>query len=99
MSAEEIKEIVKTLEAKPSLKAYEQRFLNVYNKKTCDEDLIRELRQIGRDKYIERNYKAEFNKSNRNFISDIKNQGQSLKGKWNEPPPPPPAIPSDCCIM
>jgi hypothetical protein len=95
----EIKEIVKKLENKQDLKAYEKQFLEVYKKKTCDEDLIRELQLKGLNKYIERDYKADYKTANKAFKDDIKEQGQSLKGKWTDAPPPPPAIPDDCCIM
>jgi poly-D-alanine transfer protein DltD len=96
---DEIKEIVKKLERKTNLKAYEKKFLEVYNKRTCDEDLIRELQLAGKDRYIERNTKADFKQANKNFRDELKKQGKSLEGNWTEAPPPPPAIPEDCCIM
>jgi hypothetical protein len=100
MSTEdEIKEIVAILRKKENLKAYEKQFLDVYDKKTCDEELIKELQLKGLNKYIERNLKNEFNELNKSFVSDIKDQGKSLKGKWTDVPPSPPPLPSDCCIM
>jgi hypothetical protein len=95
----EIKELVNKLKSKAQLKAYEKRFLDIYNKKTCDEELIKQLQLEGLNKYIERDYKADFKTANRAFVSDIKEQGKSLKGNWGDAPPPPPAIPDDCCIM
>lgn len=96
---EEIKELVETLKNKKQLKPYEVRFLEVYNKKTCDETLIKELQLIGRDKYIERNFETDIKESGRKFIDGAKSTGSSLKGKWTDAPPPPPQFPEDCIIM
>lgn len=96
---EEVEKLVKKLEKKQNLKPYEKKFLEIYNKEKCDEEEIRNLILAGRDKYVERNYKADIKQAGRNFLSGAKEGGQSLKGSWKDAPPPPPSFPEDCVIM
>jgi hypothetical protein len=95
---DEVKEIANTLERKSNLKAYEQQFLDVYNKRTCDSELVRDLQLQGLNRYVKPDSAADFKESNKNFRAELKEQVQSLKGNWREAPPEPPALPS-CCIM
>jgi hypothetical protein len=96
---EEIEKIVANLKRKKNLKPYEQRFLEIYENETCDREKMRELILEGRDKYIERNYKADIKEAGRKFITGAKEGGKSLGGNWAEAPPPPPQFPEDCVIM
>lgn len=96
---DEVKDLVEKLKNKKNLKPYEVRFLQVYDKKICDEGLIKELQLIGRDKYIERNFETDIKEAGRNFIDGAKKTGSSLSGNWADAPPPPPQFPEDCCIM
>jgi hypothetical protein len=96
---EEIKQIVKTLKSRKDLKKYEKDFLKIYEENICDEERVKKLQLIGRDKYIEKNYKADIKEAGRKFVKRAEQGNNSLKGDWREAPPPPPQFPEDCIIM
>lgn len=95
----EVKELVDKLKKKTKLKPYEVRFLEIYDKKICDEKLAKELQLIGRDKYIERNHKTDIKEASKKLLFNAKEGNKALTGNWGQAPPAPPPFPDDCVIM